>query len=227
MTEKQQTEIGISGSGAGDAARGAAGQAKEAVRETVDQAKEAVRDTAGQAKEQVAGRLSDQKARAAQSLTGVAQALRTTGEQLREQDQTGITGYVDQIASSVERLSSYVEQHEIGDLVGDVERFARRQPVLFLGGAFVLGLLGARFLKSSSSQRYQPSDYPLARRADQFGAYTGGLGQQGPRVGSTGMYDAPYSDPPYGMGLGGDVREGAASYDRPSRSEFGDDEERL
>ena len=33
-----------------------------------------------------------------------------------------------------------------------MEHFARRQPVLFVGGAFTLGLLAARFLKSSGQR---------------------------------------------------------------------------
>ena len=33
-----------------------------------------------------------------------------------------------------------------------MERYARQQPALFLGGAFVLGLLGARFLKSTAQR---------------------------------------------------------------------------
>ena len=33
--------------------------------------------------------------------------------------------------------------------VSSTERFARREPLFFLGGAFVVGLLAARFLKSS------------------------------------------------------------------------------
>jgi hypothetical protein len=34
-------------------------------------------------------------------------------------------------------------------MVRDAERFARRNPAAFIGGAFVLGLALARFLKSS------------------------------------------------------------------------------
>ena len=37
-------------------------------------------------------------------------------------------------------------------MVTQVEQYARRQPAIFLGGAFALGLLGARFLKSSNPQ---------------------------------------------------------------------------
>jgi len=155
------------------------------------QAKEAVGQVAGQAKEQVTSRLSSQKNQAAQSLGGVAHALRLTGQQLREQDQAGVTTYIDQVASQVEQFSNYIEQHDVGELVGGVERFARRQPALFLGGAFVLGLLGARFLKSSAPQRYQPSRYPLARQEDLAGPYAGTMGYPRGLGGTSGVYDMP------------------------------------
>ena len=67
--------------------------------------------------------------------------------------------YVDQAADQVERLSEYVRERDVVQIAGDVEKFARREPALFLGGAFVLGLCAARFLKSSaqSSQSAQQS----------------------------------------------------------------------
>jgi hypothetical protein len=47
-------------------------------------------------------------------------------------------------------FSDQLRQKDVRELMSDVERFAQRQPTLFLGGAFALGLLGARFLKSSA-----------------------------------------------------------------------------
>jgi hypothetical protein len=47
-------------------------------------------------------------------------------------------------------VSGYLEARDIQDLVGEAESLARRSPALFLGGAFTLGVLAARFLKSSS-----------------------------------------------------------------------------
>jgi hypothetical protein len=40
----------------------------------------------------------------------------------------------------------------VRELIEDAQRFARRQPAVFLGLSFGLGLLGARFLKSSPPQ---------------------------------------------------------------------------
>ena len=49
----------------------------------------------------------------------------------------------------LDRLSGSVRDATVRDIVRATERFARREPLLFLGGAFTLGLFAARFLKSS------------------------------------------------------------------------------
>jgi hypothetical protein len=134
---------------ASDSAHDMTDQVKETVGQVTGQAQQAAGQVVGQAREQVSSRLAGQKDRAAEGLTSVAQALRQTGQQLREQDQQSVTSYIDSAASQVERVSNYLRQNDLGGLIDDVEHFARRQPALFLGGTFVLGLLGARFLKSS------------------------------------------------------------------------------
>jgi len=116
-----------------------------------NEAKQKLADAAGRATDKVASGLDNGKARAADEIRRVADALRQTGEKLRGDDAGGaVGGYIDSAAGQVDRLSSYVRSTSMRDMVDNVERFARRQPTLFVGGAFVLGLLGARFLKSSS-----------------------------------------------------------------------------
>lgn len=172
----------------------AVGQAKDQVQQKAVEAKDQVQQKAGEvaakAQEQVASRLSTQKESAAQSLTGVAQALRQTGKQLQGQDQMGVTGYIDQAADQVERLSHYLQDNDLGRLVGDVERFARRQPALFLGGAFLAGLFGARFLKASRPQQYEIERYD-APGYGYRGVYGSGMGgAYSPGYGTGEMYGA-------------------------------------
>lgn len=107
---------------------------------------------ATQARSSVEGRLETRKDRAVQGLGDVAEALRHTGEHLRSQDKTELTDYIARAADRVEAASGYFQNKDFGQIMGDVERFARREPALFLGGAFVVGLVGGRFLKSSGSQ---------------------------------------------------------------------------
>jgi uncharacterized membrane protein YgcG len=74
---------------------------------------------------------------------------------LRDTDeQTGITNtaaeYGDTLAQQIEKISQYFERSDVRVMVRDVETFARRNPAVFIGGAFAVGLLAARFLKSSN-----------------------------------------------------------------------------
>jgi hypothetical protein len=43
-----------------------------------------------------------------------------------------------------------LKEKDLNGLMGDVESFARRQPVAFFGAAVAAGFLAVRFLKSSN-----------------------------------------------------------------------------
>lgn len=154
----------------GDTVKQQAGEAaqnvKEQAKETAEQAKETAGQAVDQVKQSVMGQASTQKERVSESIGSVAGALREAGKQLREGEQGGFFAqYADQAADRIEGLASHLNEREIGELVADVERYARRQPALFLGGAFILGVLGARYLKSSA----QPSS-PASSMAYRSGA---------------------------------------------------------
>jgi hypothetical protein len=139
----------------------------------VEQAKQQATAVIDQAREQVRTRLSEQKDTAASSLGTVAQALHRTAQEL-EGEQTGPLGdYAHRAADQVERLSGYLQQHDLSDLQREAEYFARRRPALFLGGAFVLGLMAARFMKSSSERDYP---YGSANATEALAPYSMGYG---------------------------------------------------
>jgi len=104
-----------------------------------------------QARQAVAGQLAGQKDRATGTLDAMVDVLHQASQKLSEQGQGFVAGYVDQAAGAVEGASGYLRERDVEALVGELEGFARRQPAWFLAGAFTLGLLGARFLKSSRS----------------------------------------------------------------------------
>jgi hypothetical protein len=114
----------------------------------------------GRVRERATAQLSNQKDKATDSLGSVARAVRQSTEQLRNQQQDTLAGYVEQAADQIDRLSQRLRDKDVGELLDDAQRFARRQPALFIGSAFAVGLIGARFLKSSSSkQRNDRTDY--------------------------------------------------------------------
>ena len=113
------------------------------------------------------GRRADQQRdNAASGLASVAGAVRRMGEGLRGQDQGAIADYTaqygDKLANRIERTSDYLRGHDVGQIVTEVENFARRRPGMFLGGAFLLGLAATRFLKSSRQSSEHQRAYPQA-----------------------------------------------------------------
>ena len=132
-----------------EAARALKSSVAAEVHDLSHQAKHVATDMAAQAKQSAQTKISNSKERAADSLGNVANVLRQTGEKLRAEDDSGLTEYVVRAADHVESASSYLKDRNFTDIVGDVGAFARREPALFLGGAFALGLVGGRFLKSS------------------------------------------------------------------------------
>lgn len=114
-----------------------------------------------QATEQVTSRLDMGKEYITETMTGVAQALRQTGQHLREEgSQPTLAQYADRGAEQIEHLGGYLRRRDTSQLVTDVEGFARRQPIVFAGGAFALGLLAVRFLRSKSQPQGQMSASP-------------------------------------------------------------------
>jgi hypothetical protein len=100
-------------------------------------------------KDGAVSQLSTQKDRATDGIGSVAQAVRQSTQQLREQRHDTIAQYVDQAAAQLERFSNTLKEKNVSELLDEAQRFARRNPALFVGGAFALGLLSARFFKSS------------------------------------------------------------------------------
>lgn len=114
----------------------------------LDQARGVASQVADNAKRAVGGRLSDRTTKSAMQLSELANVLRQSGRQL----EGNLAGpLMERAASRVESLSNTLDTTDIRQVVQQVESFARREPVLFLGGAFAVGLLGARFLRGAAA----------------------------------------------------------------------------
>ena len=105
----------------------------------------------GKVKERASAQLSAQKDRATDGLGTIVQAVRQTSDRLRDDQQDTIARYVESTAVQLERFADTLRDKNVDELLQDVQRLARRQPALFVGGSFALGLLAARFLKSSQT----------------------------------------------------------------------------
>jgi hypothetical protein len=130
--------------------------AKAVATEIAENAKEVANDFADRARSMVEEQVSSAKQMAADRIGGVADALRATGDTLRSQGTGEVGNYVDQAVDKLDSASSYLQTSTFSDLVSDVGDFARREPAIVFGSAFVIGLLAGRFLKASSTPRSTP-----------------------------------------------------------------------
>jgi len=116
-------------------------------------AKETTSNVVDQVQQQAGSRLDRRKDEAASELEKVAGAVRQLGQGLGDQQQGPLVQYAAEYgrkaADGLERFTNYLRQTDTREIVHEVENFARRRPAILLGGAFLLGLAGARFLKSS------------------------------------------------------------------------------
>jgi len=104
-------------------------------------------------RERATAQLSTQKDKATDGLGSVAQMVRQGTQQLRDQHHETLAGYVEKAADRIDQLSQQLRDKDVSELVDDAQRLARRQPAVFIGSAFALGVIGARFFKSSSPQQ--------------------------------------------------------------------------
>lgn len=127
-------------------------QAKRVGQEAAEQVQQQASQATATLREQAKSQMSGQKERAAGQLQGVVSALEETAGALRQQDRYGIADYTDGAAQQLQRIAGQLEQKDIDQLLREAGNAVRRRPGLFLGGAFAVGILGARFLKSSSPE---------------------------------------------------------------------------
>jgi hypothetical protein len=135
-----------------EAASGVIDQAQDKLGQTVDHAQHTAGQVTEQAKHQATSQLESQKARAVDSLVTVAQALRQTGQRLREQEQGTVGRYVETAAERVEGLTNHLRSRDVPQLMAETQDLARRRPGMFLTAAVALGFVGGRFLMSSGQR---------------------------------------------------------------------------
>jgi hypothetical protein len=111
------------------------------------QAEESVGQIAGRAADIGLQRADQGMNQAAHTISRLAGGMRRVSTDL-EVEQPAVAGAARTAAEQAERLAAYMERTDAREMVHTVEDAARRQPLLFLGGAFALGLVAARILKA-------------------------------------------------------------------------------
>lgn len=121
---------------------------KKKLSETAAAAKEQAKRTAAQVGEQAKQTVDSRMSDVAHEIGSVADAVRQTSQDIGVESQT-LSKYGDRLAEQLEGISSYLNEKGVEDVLTDLQDFARRKPVVFLGGAFMLGIMAGRFVRSS------------------------------------------------------------------------------
>lgn len=85
---------------------------------------------------------------AASGIDKVAETIRRVSADM-EMDQPAIANAAETAADQADRVAQYLRETDARQMIGNVEEMARRQPLIFLGGAFLLGVAASRFIKAA------------------------------------------------------------------------------
>jgi ElaB/YqjD/DUF883 family membrane-anchored ribosome-binding protein len=97
--------------------------------------------------------LDQQKSQIADSVSGIAEALRTGADRLQQSQGGVMPRYLEQTGSRIENFSRSMRNKSWRELVADAEEFARRQPTVFLLSAVGIGFVIGRLLSASGRNR--------------------------------------------------------------------------
>jgi ElaB/YqjD/DUF883 family membrane-anchored ribosome-binding protein len=97
--------------------------------------------------------LDQQKGQIADSVSGMAEALRAGADRLQQSQGGVMPRYLEQTGSRVENFSRSMRNKSWRELVADTEEFARRQPTVFLLSTVGIGFVIGRLLSASGSNR--------------------------------------------------------------------------
>jgi len=138
-----------------DTGGSATDQVKDQVRDKAQLAQDKTRGALGQARGRLRDQVDQRSTKAGDQVQAAAQDVRKVAEQLRGQGKETPARVAEQVADRAESFGSYLRDADGERLLGDVEAVARRQPWLVAAGGLALGFAASRFLKASSSRRYQ------------------------------------------------------------------------
>ena len=181
-------------------------QVKDQVRDKAQMAQEKARGAMGQARGRIGEQVDQRSTQAGERIAGTAADVRTIAEELRNQGKDAPANLAEQFAGQADRLGDYLKGASGDRILRDVEDFARRQPMLVAAAGLALGFAASRFLKASSSRRYESSSQSYGGGYDRgytspYDTRTYASGSYGTRT----AYDAGTADATTGTRYDADV----------------------
>lgn len=123
--------------------------AEHPLAEAAQETKQTAGHLAERASETGFQQVDQRRGQAADAVDHVAQSIRKVSHDL-EMQQPAIANVADTAADQAERLAGYLRRTDARQMLDTVQGYARRQPLLFVGGAFLAGLAASRLMKSAT-----------------------------------------------------------------------------
>lgn len=145
---------------------------------------------AGQQATESAGRIAERAAdiglqqadrgreMAADGIDKVARTVRRVSTDMQS-DQPQIANAALTAADQAEKVSQYLRQTDARQMISNVEDVARRQPLIFVGAAFLLGVAASRFIKAAGGGQDAQSGYRSGYGTDDRSGSTSEFGRTG------------------------------------------------
>jgi hypothetical protein len=124
---------------------------------TAEQAKQKAQEGAQQAKRGLRDQVDQRSTEAGERVGTVANDARSVADELRRQGKDQPAKLAEQAAQRAESLGDYLQRSDSDTILGDIEDFGRKRPWAVIAGGLALGFAASRFLKASSSRRYEQS----------------------------------------------------------------------
>ncbi len=107
---------------------------------------QAVRNFSQQVKSQAISILTEEKNRITGQMEGIVNVLNEASEKLREQQNEPVARITKTGAEGIEKFASRIRQGDTGELVRQVEDFARQNPAVVAGVAMAAGFIIGQIL---------------------------------------------------------------------------------
>jgi hypothetical protein len=116
---------------------------------------ERAQEAAGEAQVKIRDQVDRRSTEIGEQVAASASALRSGAEELYRQGNHQVGDMAQRAASQAERLGSYLQSADADRLLSDAEDMARRNPWTVVVGGVAVGAVAARFLKASSTRRFE------------------------------------------------------------------------
>jgi len=131
------------------------GSTTDQVKEKAQVAQDKARGAMGQARGRISDQVDQRSTQAGERIAGTAGDVRSIADELRSQGKDAPANLAEQVAGQADRVGDYLKGASGDRILRDVEDFARRQPMLVAAASLALGFAASRFMKASSSRRYE------------------------------------------------------------------------